>query len=100
MEEHATREQLRTAFEAVAERYDEARPTYPEAFFDDLVELTGAPPGGRILEIGPGTGKATVALAGRGYALLGVELGPQLAEVARRNLAPSYDADLNVARKS
>ena len=97
MEEHANREQLRTAFEAVAERYDEARPTYPEALFEDLVELTGVPPGGRILEIGPGTGKASVALAGRGYALLGVELGPQLAEVARRNLAPFPQARIVVA---
>lgn len=91
------REQLRTAFEAVAERYHEARPTYPAALLDDLVELTGVPAGGRILEIGPGTGKASVALAGRGYALLGVELGPQLAEVARRNLAAFPQARIVVA---
>jgi SAM-dependent methyltransferase len=83
-------------FEAVAEMYDAERPTYPEALLDDLVEVARVPPGGRILEIGPGTGKASVALAARGYALVGVELGRPLAEVARRNLAPFAQAQIVV----
>jgi SAM-dependent methyltransferase len=90
------RERLRTTFESVPERYDAARPTYPRALFDDLVELADIPTGGHILEIGPGTGKASVALAARGYALVGIELGPQLAEVARRNLAPFAQAQIVV----
>jgi SAM-dependent methyltransferase len=94
--EQRDREHLRTTFESVAERYDAARPTYPEALLDDLVEVARVPPGGRILEIGPGTGKASVALAARGYALVGIELGPQLAEVARRNLAPFAQAQIVV----
>ena len=36
---------------------------YPAALFDDLAELAGVGPGCRVLEIGPGTGKATVDLA-------------------------------------
>ena len=97
MGEHPDRERLRTTFEAVAKQYDAARPAYPEALLDDLVKLARIPPGGRILEIGPGTGKATVALAARGYALVGVELGPQLAEVAQQNLAPFAQAQIVVA---
>ena len=96
MGEQRDREQLRTTFESVAERYDAARPTYPQALFDDLAELAAIPKGGHILEIGPGTGKASVALAARGYELVGVELGPQLAEVARRNLAPFAQAQIVV----
>jgi SAM-dependent methyltransferase len=45
------------------------------------------PRGGRILEIGTGTGKATLPLAGRGFEIVGIELGAGLAEVARRRLA-------------
>lgn len=82
--EHRDRQQLRTTFDRVSEQYDAARPTYPAELFDDLVALARVPPGGRILEIGPGTGKATVALAERGFDVLGVELGAQLAAVARR----------------
>jgi SAM-dependent methyltransferase len=40
-----------------------------------------------VLEIGPGTGQATVPLAERGCQVVAVELGPELAAVARRNLA-------------
>jgi SAM-dependent methyltransferase len=81
------REELRATFEEVPELYDRARPTYPESLFDDLVELTGLRAGDRVVEIGPGTGKATRPLAERGLDIVGVELGRKLARVARRNLA-------------
>jgi 16S rRNA A1518/A1519 N6-dimethyltransferase RsmA/KsgA/DIM1 with predicted DNA glycosylase/AP lyase activity len=40
-----------------------------------------------LLEIGCGTGKATAPLARRGFPVTCVELGAQLAAVARRELA-------------
>lgn len=86
MPEHRDRETLRQTFGSVAEQYDRARPTYPAAVFDDLADIAGLEPGSRVLEIGPGTGKATVELARRGYAVTGVELSPDLAAVARRNV--------------
>ncbi|MDQ4126690.1 MAG: class I SAM-dependent methyltransferase, partial [Actinomycetota bacterium] len=79
--------ELRTSFDGAAMLYDEVRPGYPEALFDDVVSLSGIPSGGRILEIGCGTGQATVPLARRGYPIMCVELGENLAAVARRNLA-------------
>jgi SAM-dependent methyltransferase len=51
------------------------------------VELAGLARGGRVVEIGPGTGKATVPLARRGLEVVAVELGEGLAAVARRNLS-------------
>ena len=94
MAEHRNREQMRETFETVAEQYDKTRPTYPDALLDDLVALGSIPPGGRILEIGPGTGKASVALATRGFSLLGVELGQRLAAVAAQNLASFPQAEI------
>ena len=94
---HRDRERLRGTFEEVAELYDRARPTYPPAVFDDLVELARLPEGGRVLEVGPGTGKATVDLAARGFEIVAVELGPELAAVARRNLAPFPRAEVVTA---
>jgi SAM-dependent methyltransferase len=84
--EHRDRERLRETFGSVAELYDRARPEYPAAVFDDLAELARLEPGSRVLEIGPGTGQATTELVRRGYAVTGVELSPELAEVARRNV--------------
>jgi SAM-dependent methyltransferase len=81
------RERLRATFNQAADLYDRARPGYPPALFEDLAELAGVGPGCRVLEIGPGTGQATVPLAERGCQIVAVELGADLATVARRNLA-------------
>ena len=80
------RNRLRTTFDEAASLYDEVRPGYPEDLFDDVVSLAGIQPAGRILEIGCGTGQATVPFARRGYRILCVELGENMAAIARRNL--------------
>lgn len=72
----------------MAELYDRVRPGYPQAMVDELVRAAGLGPGSRVLEIGCGTGQLTSSLAGYGVSLLGVEIGANLAAVARRNLAP------------
>jgi len=79
------RRHLRATFEHVAELYDRARPTYPAELIADIAARI--PRGGRVVEIGPGTGQATLALAAHGLDIVGVELGPSLAELAREKLA-------------
>jgi SAM-dependent methyltransferase len=83
----ADRTRLRGTFDTAARRYHQARPDYPEALFDALLTATGTTPGQRVLEVGCGTGKATLPLARRGLAVTCVELGPALATEARRRLA-------------
>src|SRR4051794_33625641 len=85
---------LRATFEQVADLYDRARPNYPRQIVDDLASLAGLPPRARVVEIGCGTGQATVPLAERGYTLTGVELGAQLAAVTRRKLARFPNAEV------
>jgi SAM-dependent methyltransferase len=92
-----TRRHLKTTFNEDAELYDRARPDYPEQIFDDLVALASLPPDASLLEIGCGTGKATVPMAERGFRITCVELGENLASVARRNLAPFPDVRIVVA---
>ncbi|MGH8775609.1 MAG: class I SAM-dependent methyltransferase [Jiangellaceae bacterium] len=78
---------LRETFDEVPELYDRVRPGYPEELFDHLAELVGLRPRSRVLELGCGTGQATLPLARRGYEVIAIELGAALAEVARRKLA-------------
>jgi SAM-dependent methyltransferase len=85
--EESRRACLSRTFDEDAELYDRARPGYPPELYDDLAELAGAGPGSRVLEVGCGTGKATVPLAERGCRITAVEAGPNMAAVARRNLA-------------
>jgi SAM-dependent methyltransferase len=77
----ADRESLRRTFTEDAELYDRARPGYPAGLFDEI------PRGSRVLEIGCGTGQATVPLAERGCRIIAIELGEELARLARRKLA-------------
>ena len=87
----------RASFDEVAELYDRARPDYPDELIDDLVELAGLGPRSRVVEVGCGTGKATLQLAGRGLRITCVELGPSLAAVARRKLALFPGVEIVVA---
>ena len=73
----------RTSFDARAELYDAVRPSYPDALADDVIARAGR----RVLEIGAGTGKATVVFARRGASIVAIEPGPSLAAVLRRNVA-------------
>ena len=81
------REGLRQTFDIAAERYDQARPHYESQVFDDLAVLAQLEAGSRILEVGCGTGQATLPLAERGYRIVALELGARLAEIARRTVA-------------
>ena len=75
------------SFDTVAELYDTYRPSYPAPLVEQILSTTGIPNGGRILEIGSGTGKATMLFAQRGYSILCIEPGKHLAEIARKKLA-------------
>ena len=82
------RERLRGTFDAVAEEYQDARPEYPDALYEALISLTGVVAGvDELCEVGCASGKATLPLAQRGFAISCVELGGALAAEARRNLA-------------
>lgn len=67
------------SFGSVAVEYDRYRPTYPDALISDLVQLGPD----RALDVACGTGRVAVALVACGIAVLGVELDPKMAAVAR-----------------
>jgi SAM-dependent methyltransferase len=77
----------RLAFGDVAELYDRARPSYPAALVDDVLEFSGVAAGDRALEVGAGTGKATVRFAARGLEIVALEPSPEMAAIARHNCA-------------
>jgi SAM-dependent methyltransferase len=71
-------------FGEAVDLYDAVRPGYPAALVDDV--LAAAPPGPAV-EVGAGTGKATVAFAARGLVVTCVEPDPRMAAALRRNVA-------------
>ncbi len=81
-----SREQ-RLVFGEVADLYERYRPGYPDALFDRIVEFASLSRGDRALEIGCGTGRATVPLAVRGLAVTALEPSPEMARIAASNTA-------------
>ena len=80
-------QEQRLVFGDVARLYERVRPSYPQALVDDVVELSGIDRGGRALEVGAGTGKATRLFAARGVQILAIDPSSQMAAVARRECA-------------
>ena len=90
------REKRRESFNAVAAQYDASRPGYPEAVFEDLAHLTSLRTHAHLLEIGSGTGHATLPFAERGYRIDCIELGAEMAAVAQVKLAAFPNVTITV----
>ncbi len=76
-------------FDALAEEYDAARPSYPDRMYDALEDITGPLAGQLVLDGGAGTGIATRQLAGRGARTVAFDIGERM---LRRAQARSPDA--------
>ncbi len=70
-------------FDAVADHYDAARPSYPDGLFDALEEITGPLAGQLVLDGGAGTGIATRQLSARGARVTGYDIGAAMLRRAR-----------------
>lgn len=77
----------RLVFGDVAAIYDRVRPGYPEELVDDVLAYGALGPGDRAVEVGPGTGRATLLFAARELKITGVEPSAEMAAVARDRLA-------------
>lgn len=75
------------SFGTVAETYDKMRPGYPDAAFDRLAETAQLDSSSAVLEIGAGTGQATLSLLARGLSIICLEPSAKLAEILARNVA-------------
>ncbi len=89
-------DEKRLAFGRVAELYDRTRPSYPEAAIADLIAWAGLRGSETVLEVGAGTGKATLMLAARGLRVLALEPDSAMAEVARGNCTSSPSVEIEV----
>jgi SAM-dependent methyltransferase len=87
----------RESFDEAAEDYNRWRGGYPEEVVEDVLGCARVESSSRVLEIGCGTGQLSVPLAKRGIDLVAVEVGPNLAALARHNLAQFPTARVETA---
>ena len=82
------------SFDAWAAEYDRYRPGYPEALFDEIAARLRLPERPLVADLGAGTGRATLAMAERGWRVTAIEPGGPMLDVLR---ARATDAGLLLA---
>ena len=65
-------------FDEIVDKYDKMRTDYPAELFDAVLAYCGPTHRGRAVEIGAGTGKATLPFLRAGFAVTAVELGENM----------------------
>jgi ubiquinone/menaquinone biosynthesis C-methylase UbiE len=73
----------RERFSGAAERYARFRPGYPDALVDWVLTTAGVRPGGRVADVGCGTGICTRMLASRGLDVVGLDPNEDMLAEAR-----------------
>jgi SAM-dependent methyltransferase len=87
----------RLVFGEVADLYDQHRPAYPDRLIDDLVALAGLNGSQAVLEVGAGTGKATMMFVARGIPVVAVEPSVEMAAIARRKCSAYSDVAIELS---
>ncbi len=85
-------------FDESADYYDQYRPGYPEELIDCILEKTQLQPGSELLEIGAGSGKATLPFVDRGFNLHCIEPGANLAAAGMEKFSPTKRVQYTLSR--
>ena len=78
---------LRFMFDEDVVNYDEMRPTYTKELFDDVIKYSKVNDSKAALEIGIGTGQATMPFLQTGCTIEAIEIGNNMAEFVKHKYA-------------
>ena len=84
-------------YKGIADTYDEIRPSYPDELIEDILCKTGIKSSDRLLEIGAGTGKATIQFAQKGFDIHAIELGEDMAAILMEKCADYEKVKVTIA---
>lgn len=85
---------LRKTFNTDEYNYDKSRPDYPKELFGDIFEYVNLSENSNILEIGIGTGQATLPFLNKGCNVTAVELGDKLARYCVQKFSNFYNFNI------
>lgn len=80
-------EQKKTWYSPVADIYYNARPAYSQEQISQTIALAQLDSDASILEVGCGSGNATVAFARFGFSMTCLEINQDFCDLAQRNCA-------------
>ncbi len=77
----------RLRFGQIASQYDRIRPGYPDELIDAVLDYGSPDPLLPALDVGAGTGQATVQFATRGLSVIALEPSPEMVRIANDKFA-------------
>lgn len=85
---------LRFTFNEDILNYDKMRPTYVRDLYEDVIQFANLDSNRNALEIGIGTGQATLPFLNTGCKLTAVELGEDMAKFSKEKFAKFHNFDI------
>lgn len=75
---------LKLTFNENVVNYDNIRPTYPDELFEDIFTYANLDNYSKLLEIGIGTGQATLPFFNKGFNITAIDIGYNLCEFVKK----------------
>ena len=85
---------LRFTFNEDVINYDKMRPTYVKELYENIIQFSNLDSNKKALEIGIGTGQATLPFLSTGCSLTAVELGEHMAKFSKEKFAKFHNFDV------
>ena len=85
-------------FDSSAFEYDRYRPSYPNVIISEMARLSDLKSSARVLEVGCGTGQATLQVAKRGYLIDSIDMGKRMVSLARRKCGGCQNVHFRVGK--
>ena len=86
----------RRTFGRISNLYDKARIGYPAILIDDILDYAEIKTDAIILDIGCGTGQATLPFAQRGYNVIGLDMSQEMIDVAKKKCSSFSNVSFRV----
>lgn len=84
-------------YKDIALIYDQVRPSYPAQLIQDIITVTNIGVNSTLLEIGAGTGKATIQFAEEGFKVHAIEIGKDMGEILKEKCHKYPNVSVEIA---
>lgn len=88
---------LRTTFGKVSSLYDKSRVTYPEELIEKIITYSKIKPNETILDVGCGSGQATLPFAQQSFQIIGLDISKDLLTIAKQKCSPFKKAKFKLS---
>ncbi len=84
------------SFGKINSLYDRARVGYPNHLINDIITYSGTTQHGKVLDVGCGSGQATIPFAQRGYNVIALDISQEMIELVKNKCSTFHNVSFKV----